>query len=140
MCVLELLKSILIPFIRPRALFTFLRISFFIYQNTFLLTKRFAWLRFQQKWHDNYSTCKEYTIKDKTKHSEIQAHIFKNSLIIVERFFCVLQLLHWTCANHTLLQIMQRQHGHGPWKTECLCRTDQKGITLSPHWICYHWI
>lgn len=29
MCVLELLKSILIPFIRPRALFTFLRISFF---------------------------------------------------------------------------------------------------------------
>lgn len=83
---------------------------------------------------------KEYTIKDKTKHTEIQAHIFKNSLIIVERFFCVLQLLHWTCANHTLQQIMQRQHGHGPWKTECLCRTDQKGITLSPHWICYHWI
>lgn len=44
--------------------------------------------RFKEKNNDNHSNCKEYPKKDETKQTEIQAHIFKKSSIIVERFPC----------------------------------------------------
>lgn len=48
-----------------------------IHPNTLHWTERFAETRFEQKQYDNHCSDREFSMKDETEHTKIQAHIFK---------------------------------------------------------------
>lgn len=56
---------------------------------------------FEQKSFDNHCTGKEYPSNDETRHTQIQTHYLKKSLIIAERCLVYVITLHMS-KTHTV--------------------------------------